>query len=167
MDPLITVAPAFVEVAHRVVWATMATVDGQGRPRSRLVHPVWDWDGERLTGWVGTLVTSEKQSHLRRTPYASLNYWDPKQDVATAECRAELLLDDESCTRVWERFKALDPPLGYDGAIIPMWSEGPTSPAYGTIRFDPWRLRVFPATYGATDGAVGTILAWRDLVPPG
>ncbi|GAA0941747.1 hypothetical protein GCM10009559_37440 [Pseudonocardia zijingensis] len=45
-------APAFVEIAHRIVWATVATVDAQGRPWTRVLHPVWEWDGERLTGWV-------------------------------------------------------------------------------------------------------------------
>jgi hypothetical protein len=115
----------------------------------------------------GGLVTPSKRAHLRATPYASLNDWDPRQDVATAECRAELLPDDESCTRVWERFKALDPPLGYDGADIPMWSEGPSSRAFGALRLEPWRLRVFPAIYGATNGAQGAILTWREGSVPG
>lgn len=39
MDELNAVAPAFVEMAHRIVWASVATVDGQGRPRSRILHP--------------------------------------------------------------------------------------------------------------------------------
>ena len=43
-----TVAPAFVEMAHRIVWASVATVDRQGRPRSRILHPIWQWDGTEL-----------------------------------------------------------------------------------------------------------------------
>jgi hypothetical protein len=39
MSDLSSVAPAFVEMAHRIVWATVATVDSQGRPRSRILHP--------------------------------------------------------------------------------------------------------------------------------
>ena len=53
MNELAEVAPAFVEMAHRIVWCTAATVDSQGRPRSRILHPVWRWDGERLV--VGDL----------------------------------------------------------------------------------------------------------------
>ena len=30
---------AFVALAHRIVWCTLATVDARGRPRSRVVTP--------------------------------------------------------------------------------------------------------------------------------
>ena len=39
MADLASVAPAFVEMAHRIVWASVATVDLQGRPRSRVLNP--------------------------------------------------------------------------------------------------------------------------------
>ena len=100
-----------------------------------------------------------KRAHLESSPYASVNYWDAEHDVATAECRAELLLDDESRVELWEKVKAADPPLGYDGATIPMWKDGPTSPGYGALRLDPWRLRVFPASLGKT--GEGEILTWQ------
>ena len=34
----------FIERAHRMVWCNMATVDPDGRPRTRIVHPVWEGD---------------------------------------------------------------------------------------------------------------------------
>lgn len=52
MDELTDVAPPFVETAHRIVWATVATVGPDLRPRSRILHPIWEWDGEELTGWI-------------------------------------------------------------------------------------------------------------------
>lgn len=161
MHDLPKIAPAFIEIAHRIVWATMGTVDSLGRPRSRLVHPMWEWDGERLIGWVGSLVTPMKLAHLERTPFVSMNYWDAAHDVATAECHAQMFLDDETCTELWEKFKALDEPLGYDGTIIPAWKDGPTTPTFGALRLDPWRLRTFPAIYGASNGAEGEILTWQ------
>jgi general stress protein 26 len=165
MSALEDTAPTFQRVAHRIVWATLATVDRRGRPRSRLVHPLWEWDGEQLVGWVGSIVTPMKTAHLERTPYASVNYWDPEHDVATAECRAELRLDDASCTELWEKFKREDPPLGYDGAEIgvPAWEAGPTSPAFGALRLDPWRVRVFPAIFGRSGGTEGAILTWSEV----
>jgi hypothetical protein len=27
------------------------TLYAHGRPRSRILHPIWKWDGLRLTGW--------------------------------------------------------------------------------------------------------------------
>ena len=36
MNKLTEEAPAFVEMAHSIVWCSAATVDSQGRPRSRM-----------------------------------------------------------------------------------------------------------------------------------
>lgn len=47
MADLATIAPAFVDMAHTIVGANVATVDPDGRPRSRVLHPLWTWDGER------------------------------------------------------------------------------------------------------------------------
>jgi hypothetical protein len=47
MSELAVTAPAFVEMAHRIVWATAATVDSAGRPRSRILHPFWQWEAHR------------------------------------------------------------------------------------------------------------------------
>ena len=47
-------AVAFVEMAHRIVWCTVATVDPNGRPRTRILHPVWVQEGDHLLGWIAT-----------------------------------------------------------------------------------------------------------------
>ena len=57
MNSLAETAPAFVEMAHQIIWCTVATVDTKGRPRSRVLLPVWDWDGEQRVGWFGTSPT--------------------------------------------------------------------------------------------------------------
>lgn len=143
MSDLQTTAPAFLELATRIVYCSMATVDRQGRPRTRVVHPVWFWDGERLEGWVGSEVTPMKAAHLERTPFVSCGYFTSEtHDECAAECRARLYTDDATCTTIWERIKGVPPPLGYDPAIVPQWRDGPHSPAFGAIRLDPWRLRV-------------------------
>jgi hypothetical protein len=158
------VAPAFAEMANRMVYATLTTVDRRNRPRARMVHTLWEWDGKELVGWVGSLVTPMKKAHLERNPYVSCNYWDGVEayDTCVAECRAELLLDEKSRHEGWERFKSIPPPLGYDPAIIPQWSEGPDSPAWGVLRLEPWRLRVFPGVFARSGGAEGRILTWQE-----
>ena len=158
------VAPAFVEMANRIVYCTLATVDRRGRPRSRIVHTLWEWDGSSLVGWVGSVVTPMKRAHLAGTPYVSCSYWDGVEvyDTCTAECAAELLLDDTSRREGWERFRSVPPPLGYDPAIIPQWKDGPTSPAFGVLRLQPWHLRVFPGEFARSGGQVGRVLTWQD-----
>jgi hypothetical protein len=47
------IAPAFVAMVHRIVWCTVATVSPASRPRTRILHPIWEWDGNGLRGWVG------------------------------------------------------------------------------------------------------------------
>ncbi|KAA8880337.1 pyridoxamine 5'-phosphate oxidase family protein [Nocardia colli] len=143
MTELGEIAPAFVDLAHRIVWCTVSTTDPAGRPRSRVLHPLWEWDGQELTGWIVTSKTPIKQAHLAHSPYASCNYWAPTHDTCLAECAAEWVDDVATKTRLWELFKSTPAPLGYDpGAIgVPGWT-GPESPNVSLLRLRPWRLRV-------------------------
>ena len=158
MTNLAQIAPVFIDMAHRIVWATVSTVDGQGRPRSRILHPYWNWDGEELVGWIATGPTPLKRAHLDRTPFVSVNYWSPEQDTCTAECRAMWRFDDETRQWVWQLFKEGPEPVGYDPAIVPAWKDGPTSATFAALRLDPWRLRVLPGT--AMLGGGGEVLTW-------
>jgi pyridoxine/pyridoxamine 5'-phosphate oxidase len=74
VDTLEVAAPEFVEMAHRIVWATAATVDTAGNPSTRILHPVWQWDGSTLTGWIATSPVSTKAKHLAKVPRMSLTY---------------------------------------------------------------------------------------------
>jgi hypothetical protein len=159
MTELAATAPAFVEMAHRIVWATAATIDVHGRPRSRILHPYWQWDGTALVGWIATGPSPLKRAHLEHSPYVSLTYWAPNHDTCTAECGATWAFDDETRARVWQLFKDGPEPIGYDPAIVPAWKDGPTSPAFAALRLDPWRLRVMPGT--AMLGGGGDVLTWR------
>jgi hypothetical protein len=159
MADLAAVAPAFVEMAHRIVWASVATVDREGRPRSRILHPIWLWDGTALVGWVATGPTPVKRSHLDLHPDVSVSYWTDSHDTCTAECRATWAFDDETRTWLWDLFVHAPAPVGYDPAIVPVWAGGPTSPEFAALRLDPWRLRVFPGTVLLGQG--GEVLTWR------
>jgi len=152
------VVPAFVKMAHDIVWCTVATVDSRGRPRSRILHPIWQWDGETLIGWIGTSPTPTKRAHLAASEYVSLNYWRPTHDTCVAECRASWGFDDERRIMVWELFKNAPAPVGYDPAIVPDW-HGPTSDNFAVLRLEPWRLRVFPGTILMQQG--GEVLTWQ------
>jgi hypothetical protein len=159
MHELSRVAPAFVEMAHRIVWASAATVDAQGRPRSRILHPIWQWDGARLLGWIATGPTPVKRAHLAASPHISLNYWTPSQDTCVAECRAAWAFDEATRTMVWNLFRDTPGPLGYDPTTIQAWTS-PTADAFAVLRLEPWRLRVLPGSVFMRQG--GEVLVWRE-----
>jgi hypothetical protein len=151
-------AEAFVAMAHRIVWCSAATVDAMGRPRTRILHPLWLWDGDQLTGWIATGPTPTKRAHLEHSPFVSLNYWTPEHDTCVAECRVEWAFDDATRAHVWDLFANGPAPVGYDPAIVPAWKDGPASAAFAALHLDPWRLRVMPGS--AMLGGGGETLTW-------
>ncbi len=153
-----SVAPAFVTMAHRIVWCTVATVDGQGRPRTRILHPIWEWDGSDLTGWIATSPNSPKARHLAEHPEISLTYWDPTHDTATAECTTTWDDTPELVAEGWRRFAEGPAPVGYDPSIIPQWDD-PTSPEFGILHLHPHALRVMPGSLMMK--GQGELLTWR------
>jgi hypothetical protein len=153
------IAPAFVDMAHSIVWASVATVDSNGRPRSRILHPIWEWDGTDLFGWVATVPTAVKRQHLAVHPEVSVSYWTTNHDTCSAECLVEWYLDDDTCATVWDKFAKGPEPVGYDPYIIPMWKDGPTSDEFAVLRLSPYRLRVMAGTV-MTSGE-GEALHWH------
>jgi hypothetical protein len=158
MTALADVAPAFVDMAHRIVWSVAATVNARGEPTTRVLHPIWAWDGTDLTGWILTSPNSPKAKHLDRVPALSLTYWAPNHDTCSADC--EVAWDDtpEARRAGWDRFLHGPEPVGYDPSIIPQWTS-PEAPEFGVLRLQPNALRVMPGTV-MTAGA-GEVLTWR------
>lgn len=158
MQPLETVAPAFVAMAHRIVWCTAATVDESGAPRTRVLHPVWQWDGSTLTGWIATSPLSPKAKHLASGGMrVSLTYWAPDHDTCTADCAAAWEDSPEQRAAGWQRFVDAPAPVGYDPKIIPGWTS-PDAPSFGILRLEPSRLRVLPGSLMMT--GTGELLRW-------
>lgn len=159
MTPLDQIAPAFVGMAHSIVWATVTTVDADGRPRSRILHPIWEWNDPDLLGWVATVPTPLKRAHLAVHPNVSVSYWTTNHDTCTADCLVEWYTDDETRTAVWQKFAGAPNPVGYDPFVIPMWKDGPTSDSFAVLRLAPYRLRVMPGT-AMTEGK-SEVLSWH------
>ncbi|WP_091290715.1 pyridoxamine 5'-phosphate oxidase family protein [Amycolatopsis xylanica] len=132
VNPSAELLDDFVRVAHRIVWCTLVTVDRRGRPRSRVVHPYWERDGDRITGWVFSRPTPLKLAHLANHPYVSCSYWDPAHEIAVAECGAEWAPSDKDKVRAL--FGNAEPPLGYDADML-----GPED-SYSVLKLTPWRL---------------------------
>jgi general stress protein 26 len=125
----------FIERAHSIVWCNVATIDTRNRPRSRVLHPIW----EGSTGWIATGRTSLKAKHLAHNAYVSLAYVADPMHPVYAECTAVWEEDPATKARIWELFKSTPPPLGYDPA--PFFG-GVESPGYGLLKLTPWRVEM-------------------------
>jgi hypothetical protein len=158
MTDLRSIAPVFVEMAHRIVWCTVATVGAGGRPHTRVLHPIWEWDGSDLTGWIATSPLSPKAKDLAVQPAISLTYWAPNHDTCSADCDTAWESSDEERAAGWDRFANGPAPVGYDPSIIPQWPD-PTAPAFGILRLTPTWLRVMPGSV-LLQGE-GETLTWR------
>ena len=142
MTELNDLAPDFVAAAHTIVYCAVGSVDAEGRPTSRVMHPIWEWDGARLTGWL-TTTPSPKVRQLADHPYVSCAYYDSWAVAAVADGRVEPVADDAARARVWELLRATPPPLGYDpgGIGVPGWTARPHRASWwrGSSR---WRVQV-------------------------
>ena len=159
---LATVAPAFVAMAHGIGYAVVATTGLDGTPRTRVMQPVWEWDGESLVGWASTVTPSPKTRELDRAPQLSLTYWAPSQDTCTARATAVPLTSPAELAAAWDRFRRTPPPAGFDPAIHPAW-DSPESPTFGVLRLTPSALRVQPGSLMLT--GKGQILTWHAPTP--
>ena len=145
MQSLDVIAPAFVEMAHRIVWCIAATTGQDGRPSTRVLHPIWQWDDGALEGWILTSPRSPKADDLRSSPALSLTYWAPNHDTCTADCDASsrtaptLVAPGGIVSPTARRRSATTP------SIIPAWTDA-DAPEFGVLRLMPTRLRVMPGT---------------------
>ncbi len=130
----------FVRLTTEIVWCTVATVDHEDRPRTRILHPYWEIDDGRPIGWVGTVTSPAKTAQLARNPYVSCSYWTPAHDAAFVDCRADWVGDANAKRRVWTLFASAPPPLGYDPRVSG-WSDE-SDPLFQVLRLDPWRVQV-------------------------
>ena len=126
----------FNKRVNRIVWCTVATVDRQGRPTSRILHPIW----EGSTGWILTGRDSPKAAQIEANPFVSLSYWDQQHEQIYVECRAEFEEDAAEKSRMWELFKGTPEPMGYDPGLF--WKDA-EDPTYGALKLAPWRVVLF------------------------
>jgi hypothetical protein len=130
----------FLRITADVVWCTLTTVDSQGRPRSRVVHPIFTVAEGKPVGWLLTVRTPVKTAHLNGNSHVSCSYWSPEQNVVYADCVATWVEDLEAKRGVDELFKATPPPLGYDPVEFGLGT--PEDETFTPLRLDPWRVQV-------------------------
>jgi general stress protein 26 len=152
------IAAEFRARVERMVWCNVASVDAEGRPRSRIMHPIW----EDQVGWIGTWLTSNKANHekeslkithLRRNPHVSLAYVSEVMNPVYVDCQVEILDTVEAKRKFAELATSFPEPYGYDPAQI--FGE-PDDPSVAVLRLTPTRIALveFPAP-------PGRVVIWR------
>ncbi|MFD3700870.1 pyridoxamine 5'-phosphate oxidase family protein [Streptomyces sp. NPDC058646] len=124
-----------------IVYCSLVTVDSKGRPRARVLLPIWEVVDGRPVGWLAAYKTPVKTAHLKNNPHVTCAYWNPRQNCMFADCTAEWIEDQQVKNEVWELYRKGSPaPVGYDPQRY--WSGGPSDPEFGLLRMDPFRVQV-------------------------
>lgn len=131
----------FMKRVGRIVWCTVATVDRQNRPRTRILHPIWEVVEGQPVGYIATGRHSHKEKHLAAKPYVSLSYWDQVHEQIYIDAKSEWSDAPAERQRIWDLYKNTPPPLGYDPGMI--WATGPLADDFGVLRLRPTRIEMF------------------------
>jgi general stress protein 26 len=135
---------AFETYIGSINYATMTTVDGKGRPRARVLIPVWEIQDGRPVGWLATYKTPVKAAHLAANPHTTFSYWNPRQNAVNVDTVAEWTDDPDVKRHVWDLYVKGSPPgAGYDPGSF--W-KGPDDPKFQVLRLKPWRVQVIRGT---------------------
>lgn len=121
--------------AHRMVRCNAATVDARSRPRSRLVHPVWDG----ATGWWGARRDSFKGRHITGNPWVSLACISDLAQPLYIDCQAAWADELAEKQHAWDLFPRIPRPAGYDPAPI---YAAPDYPNFGLLKLAPWWVQL-------------------------
>jgi general stress protein 26 len=125
----------FMRRVNEAVYCVLTTVDRKNRPRSRLMHPIWDGP----IGWVISWPQSHKAKHLLHNPAVSLAYFADKEKPVYVDGIAEWIDGRQEKERIWKLHQTLPPPLGFD----PQPGYGSIDhPYYGLLRVTPWRIEL-------------------------
>jgi hypothetical protein len=130
----------FLALTNEIVWCTVATVDGRGRPRSRILHIAWTVEDGCPVGRVTTRRSPVKTAHLARNNFVSCSYWTAKHNAVFADCQAAWVRDRAAKARAWDVMAPRAIELGFDPYRA--WPGGPIDPQFEVLRLDPWRIQV-------------------------
>jgi general stress protein 26 len=134
----------FLRFTAEIVYCTVTTVDPRGRPRSRVMHPIFEVVQEQPMGWAITNRSPVKTRHLAANPHVSCAYWSPAHNAVYVDCVANWVDDMAGKQYVWDLFRSTPAPLGW-GDLSAYQPEGIGHPLFEPLRLSPWRIQVLRA----------------------
>ena len=133
----------FLAITASTVFCTATTVDGRGRPRNRILHPIFIVRDDAPVGWALTGKTPLKTRHLEANPHMACAFWTPSHDTVFIDAVTTWVTDEDELRFTWELFRDTPPPLGWTQAGLDGY--GPDewrSEIYTPLRLDPWRVQI-------------------------
>jgi general stress protein 26 len=158
--PFSEIEDDFLRITAATVFCVASTVDQQGRPRGRMLHPIFVARDGRPLGWALTGRTALKTRHLAANPHMSCAYWTPAHDTVFVDCVATWVDDEAQKEEVWELFLTTPLPLGWGpegmaGYGARRWRD----PLFTPLRLQPWRVQVMRGEEYPTGALSGRV--WR------
>jgi hypothetical protein len=147
----------FLRITGETVFCTATTVDPHGRPRNRMLHPVFVVRDGQPIGWALTGRTPAKTRHLAQNPHMACSFWNPSHDTVFVDCVAEWVDDDREKEEVWALFRDTPQPLGWGEEGLAGYGPDRWRAALFTpLRLNPWRVQVMPGA----EYPVGRLTGW-------
>jgi hypothetical protein len=133
----------FLRITTETVFCIATTVDTAGRPRNRILHPIFVVRDGLPLGWALTGRTPLKASHLAANPHMACAYWTPSHDTVFVDCATVWVDGEEEKGQVWDLFLETPEPLGWgaDG-LAGYGDERWRNPIFTPLRLEPWRVQV-------------------------
>jgi Pyridoxamine 5'-phosphate oxidase len=151
-------ADDFLRITTETVFCSATTVDGQGRPRGRMIHPIFVVDDGRPLGWALTGRTPLKAGHLAANPHMSCAYWNPSHDTVFVDCVTSWVEDEREKAWVWDVFLHTPTPLGWGPeGMAGYGDETWRNPVFTPLRLDPWRVQVMRGAEYPTGRLTGRV----------
>jgi uncharacterized pyridoxamine 5'-phosphate oxidase family protein len=138
----------FLRIMSEVVLCTVTTVSESGKPRSRMLHPLWEVVDGKPIGWVFTMPSPVKAKHLAGNPNVAISCMSPTGQLVLAQAVANWVEDLPSKKHVYDLFNNTPPPAGVDLSLFLI--DGPEHPNFHVLRLDPTMVQVnteFPQTF--------------------
>ena len=158
--PFAEIEGDFLRITAATVFCAATTVDHQGRPRGRMLHPIFVARAGRPVGWALTGRTPLKTRHLAANPHVSCAFWTPSHDTVFADCIATWVDDEAEKEDVWELFLTTPVPLGYGPAGLAGYgSDRWRDPIFAALRLEPWRVQVMRGEEYPSGALSGTV--WK------
>jgi hypothetical protein len=136
-------ADDFLRITAETVFCTATTVDERGRPRNRILHPIFVVRDDRPLGWALTGRTPLKTRHLAANPHMACSYWTPSHDTVFIDCTTSWVEDEEEKREVYDLFRDTPTPLGWGPeGMAGYGDEQWRNPIFTPLRLAPWRVQI-------------------------